>query len=362
MYLQSRDTLPGRIQQWVLPGLFASVPAVRAALGTLFIAALVWAQVAQPDGAGVRYGVLPQAWLTGGPKCMEVEEFKTHEYNEDLYIIRQSGCSHYEKPFLYLLFGNDKAILFDTGAGKTNVARHVLEVRDRWLKRKGRESIPLIVAHTHGHSDHIAGDAQFQNLPGVTFVAGTVESQKQFFGISNWPEQFVTYDLGGRVLDIFPIPGHEQAAIAIYDRQTGVFLSGDNLYPGRLYVSDDAAFIASTERMVKFTEGKIIAHVLGCHIEQTSTPYLEYSIGSIFQPNEAHLDMTRGHILELNEALKQFKGRKIERLAMRNFTIWPGTPSSRPIMQKWRTLTEEQQRKTMWDQPHQQPRIPEPKQ
>jgi len=355
MNLQSRDTLPGRIQQWVRPGLFP----LRLFLATLFVAALLLAQVAQPDGAGVRYGVLPQAWLTGGPKCMEVEEFRTHEYNEDFYIIRQSGCSHYEKPFLYMLFGNDKAILFDTGAGQTNVARHILEVRDRWLKRKERTSIPLVVAHTHGHSDHTAGDPQFQNLPGVTFVAGTVESQKQFFGIANWPEQFVTYDLGGRVLDIFPIPGHEQAAIAIYDRQTGVFLSGDNLYPGRLYINDDPAFIASTERMVTFTEGKIIAHVLGCHIEQTNTPYLEYSIGSIFQPDEAHLDMTRGHILELNESLKPFKSdRKIERVAMRNFTLWPMGGSN---MREWRKVTEEGQRKTQWDQPPgKQPRVPEP--
>ncbi len=338
------------------PGFF-----YRAALICLFVAALIVAQVAQPDGAGVRPGVLPASWLVGGPKCMEVEEFRTHEYNEDFYILRQSGCSHYEKPFLYLLFGEDKAILFDTGAGQTNVARHVLEVRDRWLKRKGRKSIPLIVAHTHGHGDHTAGDPQFQNLPDVTFVAGTVDSQKKFFGIANWPEQFVTFDLGKRVLDIFPIPGHEQAAIAIYDRQTGVFLSGDNLYPGRLYVADDAAFIASTDRMVKFTEGKIVSHVLGCHIEQTNTPYLEYSIGSIFQPDEARLDMTKGHILELQQALRTMKNGKIERMAMRDFTIWPMGPEVLKRMREWRKQTEEKQRLTMWDQPKKQERIPEPK-
>lgn len=357
LYPKSRATQPGRAStSGFRPGHF-----YRAALICLFVAALLLAQVAQPDGAGVRPGVLPAAWLVGGPKCMEVEEFRTHEYNEDFYILRQSGCSHYEKPFLYLLFGEDKAILFDTGAGQTNVARHVLEVRDRWLKRKGRASIPLIVAHTHGHSDHTAGDPQFQNLPGVTFVAGTVEAQKQFFGITNWPEQFVTFDLGKRVLDIFPIPGHEKAAIAIYDRQTGVLLSGDNLYPGRLYVFDDAAFIASTDRMVKFTEGKVIAHILGCHIENTNTPYLEYSIGSIFQPDEARLDMTRGHLLELQEALHKMKGGRIERLAMRDFTIWPMPPEVMKRMRDWRKLTEEKQRLTQWDQPAKQERIAEPK-
>jgi glyoxylase-like metal-dependent hydrolase (beta-lactamase superfamily II) len=331
-------------------------------LATLFLVALVVAQVAQPDGAGVRPGRLPVQWLVGGPRCMEVEEFRTHEYNEDFYIIRQSGCSHYEKPFLYLLFGRDRAILFDTGAGQPQTARHVLELRDRWLRRKGRASIPLIVAHTHGHSDHTAGDAGFQNLPGVTFVPGTVEGQKQFFGLTQWPEQFVTYDLGNRVLDIFPIPGHEPAAIAIYDRETGVFLSGDNLYPGRLYVFDDAAFIASAERMARFAEGKVIAHVLGCHIENTNTPYLEYPIGSLYQPDEARLDMTRGHILELQAAVRKFPNGKLQRVAYRDFTIWPMPPEVLKNMRDWRKLTEEKQRLTQWDQPPgPAARVPEPK-
>src|SRR5262249_437469 len=76
------------------------------------------AQVPQPDGGGVRPGVLPKAWLLGGPKCIEIPEFQVHEYNEDFYILRQSGCSNYEKPFLFLMFGKEKALLLDTGAGK----------------------------------------------------------------------------------------------------------------------------------------------------------------------------------------------------------------------------------------------------
>ena len=45
--------------------------------------------------------------------------------NQDLCIFRESGCASYEKPFLYLLFGKEKALLLDTGAGKTEGARLV---------------------------------------------------------------------------------------------------------------------------------------------------------------------------------------------------------------------------------------------
>ncbi|MFX8410554.1 hypothetical protein ABTL60_20010, partial [Acinetobacter baumannii] len=66
-------------------------------------------------------------------------------------------------------------MLEDTGAGRIDVKSIVDTVLTRWLQRKGRESIPLLVMHSHGHSDHVAGDSQFQNIPGVDFIPATVE-------------------------------------------------------------------------------------------------------------------------------------------------------------------------------------------
>src|SRR5262249_42646327 len=114
------------------------------------------AQIPQPNGARVRRGVLPRSWRGSGPHCSAKPEFQVHEYNSDLYILRESGCSDFEKPFLYLLFGREKALLLDTGAGKTDVARTVKRIIERWLGRNKRSSIPLVVAHTHAHPDHIA--------------------------------------------------------------------------------------------------------------------------------------------------------------------------------------------------------------
>lgn len=280
------------------------------------------AQSPQPNGGGVRVGVLPRSWQTSGPQCVANPQFQVHEYNPDLYILRESGCSNYEKPFLYLLFGKDKALLLDTGAGKTDVARVVQGQIDLWLSRNHRESIPLIVAHTHAHRDHISGDADLKALPNTTVIEPKVSAVQTFFGFQNWPTEVVTWNLGDRALDIVPIPGHEASSIAIYDRQTGILFTGDTLYPGRLYVEDAPAFARSIQRLVDFTHGKIVTHILGNHIEQTRTAYLDYPIGTVYQPDEHPLELGRAHLLELNLALQDLN-RRAERTALRDFTIWP---------------------------------------
>src|SRR5205807_8702127 len=111
------------------------------------------------------------------------------------------------------------------------------------------------------------------------------------FGFQKWPEDTVTYDLGGRILDVIAIPGHEASSIAIYDRQTGVLFTGDTLYPGRLYVADGIQFLRSVQRLVDFSRGKIVTYVLGNHIEQTRTPYLDYPIHTVYQPEEHSLEL-----------------------------------------------------------------------
>jgi glyoxylase-like metal-dependent hydrolase (beta-lactamase superfamily II) len=280
------------------------------------------AQAPQPNGGGVRSGNLPRTWQASGPRCEENPQFQIQEYNPDLYIFRESGCSNYEKPFLYLLFGKDKALMLDTGAGTTDVARVIRKQVDEWLKRNHRDSQPLVVAHTHSHRDHISGDQQLKSLPHTAVVEPKTSAVQAFFGFHNWPTEVQTYDLGDRVLDIIPIPGHEASSIAVYDRQTGILFTGDTLYPGRLYVEDASAFTLSIQRLVDFTQGKILTHVLGNHIEQTRTPYLDYPIGTVYQPEEHELALGRAHLLELNDALRGMNG-KVVRMAFRDFTIWP---------------------------------------
>jgi len=272
--------------------------------------------------SGVEQGVFPSTWITGGPNCVEVPDWQIHEYNLNFYILRESGCTHYEKPFLYLLFGVERALLIDTGAGASDAAAVTQKLIAKWLKRNKRESIPLTVVHTHAHGDHTAGDKGFQDIPDTILIPATVDAVKAAFHIETWPAQIGSIDIGNRVIDVIPIPGHQAAHVAYYDQQTGILHTGDHLYPGRLYVSDFGAYLESTRRLVEFTATRPVAHIVGCHIEQSSTPFVDYPVGTAYQPHEHTLELGRGHLLELLAALESMHG-KPERTFLRDFTIWP---------------------------------------
>jgi glyoxylase-like metal-dependent hydrolase (beta-lactamase superfamily II) len=283
-------------------------------------------QSTHPASAFVEPGVLPHAWTASGPRCMEVPDWQVHEYNPNFFVLRQSGCIHYEKPFLYLIFGRDTALLEDTGAGgQVNTASVVMNLVAKWSKRNGKTGpVPLIVVHSHAHGDHTAGDAGFKGLPNVTLVTASVPELQKAFGIKTWPTDIVPIDLGRRVVDLIPIPGHDAASVALYDRQTGILLTGDSFYPGRLYVgqAEFPTFVASHQRLVDFTKDKPVAHILGTHIEQTSTPFIDYPRGTVYQPNEHTLELTRGVLLELNEALVNLNG-KLDRVVLRDVILSP---------------------------------------
>jgi len=287
---------------------------------------------------------------------MEMNEWQIHEYNPDLFILRQSGCTDYEKPFVYLLFGKKTALLYDTGSRKGNLAPTLQRVMHEYLVRNKLTAMPLIVTHSHSHGDHIAGDAQLQALNDpaipVTFIPPTVDGVKGLYKIANWPEDIGSVDLGDRVIDAIPIPGHDTASIALYDRQTAIMLTGDSLYPGRIYIRDFPGFAASNARMVKFTADKPISHILGCHIEQSRTPFLDYPVGTIYQPDEHELSLSRGDLLEMQAAIDALHGTP-QRVAYANFSLWPSGPAFRTQDQASQAAykqRQEYQQEHMWDQ------------
>jgi hydroxyacylglutathione hydrolase len=237
------------------------------------------AQAPSPAPA-IETGVFPSTWLVAGPNCLEVPDWQIHEYNPSFYILRESGCTNYEKPFLYLIFGRDRALLVDTGAGAAiDTAATVQKLIAGWQKRNRHPAaVALVVAHSHGHGDHVSGDKGFDGLPNVTLVPATPEAEQKAFGIEKWPVDAGSIDLGDRVVDVLAIPGHQPAHLAYYDRQTAILITGDHLYPGRLYVSDFPAYLASTRRLVDFTATRPVAHILGCHIEQSATPFVDYPV------------------------------------------------------------------------------------
>ena len=69
-------------------------------------------------GGGPVHGVLPARSIHGAPPGVRCQDppLQVHRFDEHTFVLRQSKAVTYEAPFLYLLFGNDRALLLDTGA------------------------------------------------------------------------------------------------------------------------------------------------------------------------------------------------------------------------------------------------------
>lgn len=253
-------------------------------------------------------------WIHGASPARRCTDppIQVHACDPHTYLLRQSKAVSYEAPFLYLMFGNERALLLDTGA-TGDPARFPLrvtvdEITAGWLAAHPRDNYQLIVAHTHGHNDHVAADSQFGGRPQTTVVSREADAVRSFFGFTSWPDQVVRLDLGGRVLEVAGIPGHHAASIAVYDPWTGFLLTGDTVYPGRLYVRDMPAFTASLDRLTGFAADRPVTQVLGCHIEMTRTPRLDYPIGSTYQPDEPPLQMTMHQLTAVRDAARAVSG------------------------------------------------------
>jgi hydroxyacylglutathione hydrolase len=253
-------------------------------------------------------------WMHGAPRKRAATEPRSqiHRHDAHSYILRQSKTQSFEAPFIYLLFGNDRAMLLDTGATEDAVTFPLRATVDgliaQWLAEHPRPSYPLVVAHTHGHGDHVAADPQFADRPHTVVVGRPAADVLSYFGLVATPFEPTPFDLGGRVLEVFAIPGHHAASVAVHDPWTGWLLTGDTVYPGRLYVAEFPEFVASLDRLVAFANARPVTHVLGCHIEMTTTPRRDYPLGAKYQPNEPPLQMSVAQLEAVRDAAHAVAG------------------------------------------------------
>ena len=224
-------------------------------------------------------GKLPRSWIDGtDPSEPRVQAWA---YEPTTHVLRQSLVTHFEGPFCYLLVGQSQALLVDTGTGDADLRNAV----DSALLDR---DVGLSIAHTHGHSDHIGGDEQLAARPRTKMVDASAAK---------------TIDLGGRTVDVIPIPGHEASHLAFYDRKTGLLLTGDSLYPGRIYVRDLAAFRESVARLIAFVAaGHPVSHILGSHIEMASDG-TEYAAEARAHPREHELSLGVDQLKDLQKTL-----------------------------------------------------------
>ncbi|MDN4645729.1 MBL fold metallo-hydrolase [Arthrobacter sp. PsM3] len=137
------------------------------------------------------------------------------------------------------------------------------------------------------------------------------------------PHEYVQQRVRGRVLEVIPAPGHHPSAVAIYDEATGVLLTGDTVYPGRLYVQDFPAFQASLNTLCDYAAAHPVRAVLGAHIEMSVRPFRDFPLGSTRHPDEAPLPMGVGDLQAVRAAAARTAGRRGAHRSAR-FIIWNG--------------------------------------
>ena len=203
-----------------------------------------------------------------------------------------------------LLLGSERALVLDTGAvaDPTFLAVTVDGLIDHWLAQHPRDAIRA------GRRAHPwpwrprRRRRPVRRPPGDTLVGREAEVVRDFFGLSRLARGHAPLDLGGRALEVAAIPGHHRASIAVYDPWSGFLLTGDTVYPGRLYVEDMPAFVASLDRLVGLAESRDVRQVMGCHIEMTATPGRDYPLGSTYQPDEPVLQMSVDRLRAVRDA------------------------------------------------------------
>jgi len=150
-----------------------------------------------------------------------------------------------QRNFVYLILGDTRAVLFDTGPGlRSSLRRLVEETTD----------LPVVAAPSHLHYDHIGNLASFDEIA-LMDVAGVrdqlvdgvlVPTPAQFLGQiegyaapalrpTEWWAPGMRIDLGGRELLVLHTPGHTPESISLWDESGGLLFAGDFIYPGPLF-------------------------------------------------------------------------------------------------------------------------------
>lgn len=180
---------------------------------------------------------------------------------------------HYEHVKSYLVEGDQRALLLDTGTGADDMRSLVESFTDK----------PVFLVNSHAHWDHIGCNWQFDErwiheaeADAATLVKGVGNGRLRHVfapeGLTGpLPEGFDVetfvippalptgimkdghrFDLGGRVLEVLHCPGHSPGGIALLDRANGALFSTDVAYGGALYVYDPAnlpTYQASLQRL-----------------------------------------------------------------------------------------------------------------
>ena len=132
-------------------------------------------------------------WIHGSKDCSTNKDpaVEVFQYSDSSYILRQSKCLTYEAPFIYVLVGDEKILVIDTGATddveELSVYKTVQALQKKHIDKEQGVEREILVIHTHSHSDHYGGDDQFIDQEKVTVVPVSAEGINDFFAFEDWP-------------------------------------------------------------------------------------------------------------------------------------------------------------------------------
>ena len=141
----------------------------------------------------------------------------------------------------------------------------------------------------------------------IEIVPTDLSHVRKYFSFPDWPNGIAQVDLGDRTIDVIPTPGHYPSHVSYYDRQTGLFFSGDFFLPGRLIIDDAQADLASANRIADFIRNRPVTYVLGGHIELDANGET-LPLASHYHPHEHALQLTKQDLLALPAILNTFNG------------------------------------------------------
>ncbi len=273
-------------------------------LMVMILAGLCASAQAQVPAPAAEFG-----WNAGAADCAATPQppLQVQRLDASTFVLRQNPCASFEANFLYLLIGDTRALLVDSGSVADPARMPLAQEVTALLPMRDGAKLPLLVAHTHSHRDHRDGDAQLAPLAKVEIVPPDEAGVRAFYGFTRWPEGEAQLDLGGRTIDVLPAPGHNDNQVVFYDRQTATLLTGDFLLPGRVTVADTDAFRASARRIATFVRDRPVARVLGGHVEMDKSGRL-YPHGTTHHPDERGPALAKSDVLALPSAMDDFNG------------------------------------------------------
>jgi hydroxyacylglutathione hydrolase len=154
----------------------------------------------------------------------------------------------------YLVAGEDRALLIDTGWGIGDLAGTV----------KNLTSLPVTVVNTHGHPDHTCGNYQFEDShiheADVRLLKRNYSPSMRFNILKRFPKNTLptgfseeawihaplkhftpfkgpmAFDLGGRSVEVIEVPGHTHGSVCLYDSQERILFCGDSILAGNVMI------------------------------------------------------------------------------------------------------------------------------